>query len=78
MPTQPATGYREPTMKYTREVTAAILSPVAIWVIGWSHPYVFDGVVGLISGLALYEQACIDGSVFEFNMWTSDDDTEVD
>jgi len=55
MPTQPATGYREPTMKYTREVSAAILSPVAIWVIGWSHPYVFDGVVGLISGLALYE-----------------------
>ena len=42
-------------MKYTREVTAAILSPVAIWVIGWSHPYVFDGVIGLIGGLALYE-----------------------
>lgn len=42
-------------MKYTREVTALALSPVAIYVIGWSHPYVYDAVIALIAGLALYE-----------------------
>lgn len=42
-------------MKYTREITAAIVSPVVIYIIGWSHPYVFDAVIGLVAGLALYE-----------------------
>src|SRR5581483_4405796 len=32
-----------------------VLSPIAIWIIGWSHPYVFDVVIALIGGLALYE-----------------------
>jgi len=42
-------------MKYTRELTAAVLSPVAIYIIGWSHAYVFDAVIALIACGALYE-----------------------
>ncbi|HEX9500894.1 MAG TPA: CDP-archaeol synthase [Thermoanaerobaculia bacterium] len=42
-------------MKYTRELTAAVLSPIAIYIIGWSHPYVFDAAIALISAGALYE-----------------------
>ena len=42
-------------MKYTREVTAAILSPITVYIIGWSHAYVFDAVIGTIAALALYE-----------------------
>ncbi len=42
-------------MRYARELSALVLSPVAIYVIGWSHPYVYDVVIALISSLALYE-----------------------
>ena len=42
-------------MKYARELTALVLSPIAVYVIGWAHPYVFDGTVALIASLALYE-----------------------
>jgi phosphatidate cytidylyltransferase len=42
-------------MKYTRELTALIASPIAIWIIGWSHPLVFDATVALCAFLALYE-----------------------
>src|SRR5579872_3991530 len=42
-------------MKYTRELTALVLSPIAIWIIGWSPRYVFDAVVGAIAAAALYE-----------------------
>ena len=42
-------------MSYQRELTALLVAPVAIYIIGWSHPYVFDGTVALIAGLALYE-----------------------
>ena len=42
-------------MKYAREITAAVMAPLTIWVIGWSHPYVFDASVAIIGGLALYE-----------------------
>ena len=42
-------------MAYQRELTALLLAPVAIYIIGWSHPYVFDGTVALIAALALYE-----------------------
>ena len=38
-----------------RELTALVLSPIAIYIIGWSHRYVFDGVVAAIAALALYE-----------------------
>lgn len=42
-------------MRFAREITAAIASPIAIWIIGWSHPYVFDGAIALIAVLAMYE-----------------------
>jgi len=42
-------------MKYTRELTALIASPLAVWIIGWSHPLVFDATVALCALLALYE-----------------------
>src|SRR5205823_8126719 len=42
-------------MKYTRELTAAVLAPIAVYIIGWSHPYVFDATIALIAALALYE-----------------------
>jgi len=42
-------------MKYTRELTALVASPITIWIIGWSHPYVFDATIFLIALLALYE-----------------------
>ena len=42
-------------MKYTRELTAAVLSPIAIYIIGWSHAYVFDAAIALIAAGALYE-----------------------
>ncbi len=41
--------------RYTRELTAALLSPLAIWIIGWSHPYVFDITIALIAMTALHE-----------------------
>jgi len=42
-------------MKYTRELTALIASPIAIWIIGWSHAAVFDATVALCALLALHE-----------------------
>lgn len=41
--------------RYARELTAVVLSPLVIWIIGWSHPYVFDGTIALIAVLALHE-----------------------
>ena len=38
-----------------RELTALIASPIAIWIIGWSHAYVFDVTIAAIAALALYE-----------------------
>jgi len=38
-----------------RELTALVAAPVAIWMVGWAHPYVFDGAMALIAALALYE-----------------------
>jgi phosphatidate cytidylyltransferase len=42
-------------MRYARELSALVLSPLAIYIIGWSQQYVYDAVIGLIAGLALYE-----------------------
>lgn len=42
-------------MRFAREITAAIASPIAIWIIGWSHPFIFDAAIALISGLAMHE-----------------------
>jgi phosphatidate cytidylyltransferase len=42
-------------MRFAREITAAIAAPVAIWIVGWSHAYVFDATIALIAVLALQE-----------------------
>lgn len=42
-------------MRYARELTALIALPFAVWVVGWSHPYVFDATIALVSVLALHE-----------------------
>jgi len=42
-------------MKYAREVTALVLTPITVWMIGWAHPYLFDAAIALIGALALYE-----------------------
>ena len=42
-------------MKYSRELTAAIGTPIIVWIIGWAQPYVYDGAIALVCALALYE-----------------------
>ena len=42
-------------MRFSREITAAIASPIVIWLIGWSHEYVFDAVIAAVAVLALIE-----------------------
>src|SRR5438046_1122745 len=46
-----------PTMnsKYARELTTLVAAPAAIWIVGWSHAYVFDATLSLVAMLALYE-----------------------
>ncbi len=44
-----------PAARYARELTALVLTPVAVWLIGWSPGYAFDAAVGLIAVLALHE-----------------------
>lgn len=38
-----------------RELTALIAAPLAIWIVGWANPYVFDAAIALVAALALYE-----------------------
>ena len=38
-----------------RELTALIASPIAIWIIRWSHAYVYDLTIAAIACVALYE-----------------------
>jgi len=42
-------------VRYAREITAVVAGLPAIWIVGWSHAYVFDATVALIGALALYE-----------------------
>ncbi|MEO8378486.1 MAG: phosphatidate cytidylyltransferase [Acidobacteriota bacterium] len=42
-------------MRFSREITAAVMSPIVIWLIGWSHPIVFNSVIALVGVLAMYE-----------------------
>src|SRR5687768_15860612 len=42
-------------MRFSRELTAAVGAPIVIWIIGWSHEYVFDAVIALVCVLAMYE-----------------------
>lgn len=42
-------------MRFSREITAAIGAPFTIWLIGWSHPYVFNAVIAIVCVLAMLE-----------------------
>lgn len=42
-------------MRYTREITSFALAPFAIWIIGWSHEYLFNTVIALIAVGAMLE-----------------------
>lgn len=42
-------------MRFSREITAAIAAPIVIWLIGWSHEYVFDAVIAGVAVLTLIE-----------------------
>lgn len=42
-------------MRFAREITALIAAPIAIWIVGWGHEYVFDAAIALIAVLALHE-----------------------
>src|SRR4028118_1244234 len=42
-------------MRSSRELTAAIFAPFVIWLIGWSHAYLFNAVIALVAVLAMYE-----------------------
>jgi phosphatidate cytidylyltransferase len=42
-------------MRFTREITSFALAPFAIWVIGWSHEYVFNVVIAIIAVGAMLE-----------------------
>lgn len=41
--------------RYTREVTALVLGPIGVWIIGWSNNYVYDATIALVALLALHE-----------------------
>ena len=42
-------------MRFSREITAAIGAPFVIWLIGWSHAYVFNAVIAVVAVLTLIE-----------------------
>ncbi|HYI11298.1 MAG TPA: phosphatidate cytidylyltransferase [Thermoanaerobaculia bacterium] len=42
-------------MRFSREITAAVGAPIIIWIIGWSHEYVFDAAIAIICVVAMYE-----------------------
>ncbi|HEY0160304.1 MAG TPA: phosphatidate cytidylyltransferase [Thermoanaerobaculia bacterium] len=42
-------------MRFARELTAVVGAPIAIWIVGWSHEYVFDAAAAVIAIVAMYE-----------------------
>ena len=44
-----------PTARFARELTALVLAPVAVWLIGWAPAWGFDAAIALIAVLALHE-----------------------
>lgn len=41
--------------RFARELTALVLAPLLIWIIGWSPEFVFIGTFSLLATLALWE-----------------------
>jgi phosphatidate cytidylyltransferase len=42
-------------MRFAREITAAVLAPLVIWLIGWAPDYAYNAAIALIAVLAMYE-----------------------
>ncbi len=42
-------------MRFTRELTAAVAIPFAVWVVGWADPRIFNVTLAIVAALALYE-----------------------
>lgn len=42
-------------MRFAREITALVLAPFVIWLIGWGHEYLFNGVIAVVAILAMLE-----------------------
>lgn len=42
-------------MRFAREITALVLAPLVIWLIGWAPAYAYDAAIALIAVLAMYE-----------------------
>src|SRR5688572_238086 len=42
-------------LRATRELTALVISPIVVWIIGWAPPLAFVVMIALIASLALYE-----------------------
>jgi phosphatidate cytidylyltransferase len=41
--------------RFTRELTTLVAAPLAVWIIGWAPPLVFDLAISIVACLALYE-----------------------
>lgn len=41
--------------RYARELSAAVGGPLTVWLIGWSHPYIFNLSIAIVAVIALYE-----------------------
>jgi phosphatidate cytidylyltransferase len=55
---QPSTDAPAPPARrasYTRELTALVGVPIAVWAVGWAPLMVFNALIALIATLALYE-----------------------
>src|SRR5215212_3777193 len=44
-----------PPARFARELTALVLAPLAVWLVGWSPAWAFNVAIALISTLALIE-----------------------
>jgi phosphatidate cytidylyltransferase len=44
-----------PSKRYARELTSLVGAPIAVWIVGWGHEYLYDATIALIAALALYE-----------------------
>ncbi|HYC62571.1 MAG TPA: phosphatidate cytidylyltransferase [Thermoanaerobaculia bacterium] len=42
-------------MRFTRELTALVAAPAAIWITGWGPEWLFNTTVALVAVLAMYE-----------------------
>lgn len=45
----------KPRRSYTRELTALVLGPPLIWIVGWAPDPVYIGLIAVVASLALWE-----------------------